>query len=162
MIIYEVQISENNDAVWVHASDGSTVGRFGKMGIDIHNTVTEQLAGKPECRLCTHGQVTEKEWGIFREKALEYWQVNIPINAFDKVFFTKKTEKDNKIKAKLFEKLTQADIDYTQEHGIKELSDWDEMLECEVKHFNINNNSEFDPKEVRIQYIEKQEKKLGY
>lgn len=162
MITYEVQTSETKHALWVHASDGSTVGRFGKMGIDIHNTVTEQLNGKPECRLCTHGYATIEEWDLFREKALEYWGVKIEVDAIDVKLLTGNKQKLLDAKIKLFEKLTQADIEYTQEHGVKELSDWDEMLECEVKHFNINNNSDFDPKEMRIQYIEKQESKLSY
>lgn len=62
----------------------------------------------------------------------------------------------------LYGQMKQADIDHTEEHGINELSDWDEMLECEVKHYNNQNNTKLDPKEMRIQYIERQEKKLGY
>lgn len=79
---YELQLSRGRDAVWIHASDGSTVGRFGRMGIDLHNTATEQLAGQPECRLCTHGQPTPAEWALFREKALEWWGVDVPHDAF--------------------------------------------------------------------------------
>lgn len=78
----ELQLSRGRDAVWIHASDGSTVGRFGRMGIDLHNTATEQLAGHPECRLCTHGQPTPAEWALFREKALEWWSVDVPHDAF--------------------------------------------------------------------------------
>lgn len=53
---YELQISHRRDAIWIHASDGSTVGRFGRMGVDLHNTVSEQMQGLPQCRLCTHGR----------------------------------------------------------------------------------------------------------
>jgi hypothetical protein len=31
-ISYEVELSQMRDVVWVHASDGSTTGRFGKFG----------------------------------------------------------------------------------------------------------------------------------
>lgn len=79
---YELQISEQRDAVWIHASDGSTVGRFGKLGVDLHNTVTEQLDGKPQCRLCTHGRPSQADWQLFREKAIEWWNVNVPHEAF--------------------------------------------------------------------------------
>jgi hypothetical protein len=79
---YELQLSDNLDAVWVHASDGSTVGRFGRMGIDLHNTVTDQMAGMPECRLCTHGKPTAADWQLFREKAFEWWGVEVPADAF--------------------------------------------------------------------------------
>lgn len=80
---FEVEWSVNNDTVWIHSSDGSTVGRFGRMGIDLHNTVTDQLAGMPECRLCTHRKPTIADWNLFREKALEWWNVDVPENAFN-------------------------------------------------------------------------------
>lgn len=82
LMTYELECSLMNDAVWIHASDGSTVGRFGRMGIDLHNTVTEQLQGKPECRLCTHRKSTLADWEMFREKALEWWNVVVPADSF--------------------------------------------------------------------------------
>jgi uncharacterized protein (DUF736 family) len=82
-MFYELEISEQKDKVWIHASDGSTVGRFGKFGVDLHNTVSEQMNGAPECRLCTHGKVTENDWNLFREKAKEFWGVSVPQDAFD-------------------------------------------------------------------------------
>lgn len=85
---YQLEISKQRDAIWIHSfEDGSTVGRFGKMGVDIHNTVTEQLAGADQCRLCTHGRVGIKEWDLFREKALEFWNINIPKDAFNADLF---------------------------------------------------------------------------
>jgi hypothetical protein len=80
---YEVEWSVTNDKVWIHASDGSTVGRFSRFGIDLHNTVTDQLAGMPECRLCTHERPSVADWDMFREKALEWWDVNVPVNSFN-------------------------------------------------------------------------------
>jgi len=87
-LTYELEFSTLRDKVWIHASDGSTVGRFGRMGVDLHNTVTEQLKGKPQCRLCTHSRVTRKDWDLFREKALTWWGVKVPVDAFDETFFT--------------------------------------------------------------------------
>lgn len=80
---YAVEWSVNNDKVWIHASDGSTVGRFSRMGVDLHHTVTEQMAGMPQCRLCTHGMATISDWTLFRGKALEWWGVIVPPHAFD-------------------------------------------------------------------------------
>lgn len=81
---YELQLSELRNAVWIHsAADGSTVGRFGRQGVDLHTTATEQLAGMPECRLCTHGQPSLEEWQLFRSKAYEWWGVTVPSDAFD-------------------------------------------------------------------------------
>jgi hypothetical protein len=75
------------DTVWIHSSDGSTVGRFGKMGVDLHNTVTEQLNGKPECRLCTHSKVSQADWDLLRDKALTWWGITVPEDAFDSTLF---------------------------------------------------------------------------
>lgn len=50
---YELQLSDNLDAVWLHASDGSTVGRFGRMGIDLHNTVTHRVQSGAEMLACS-------------------------------------------------------------------------------------------------------------
>lgn len=78
---YWLETSVLRDRVWLQASDGSTVGRFSLRGIDLHNTVTEQMAGAPECRLCTHGATTIDDWNLFREKALEWWGVDVPADA---------------------------------------------------------------------------------
>lgn len=83
---YQVEWTLRNDAVWIHASDGSTVGRFGRMGVDLHNTASEQLQGKPQCRLCTHGRVTTADWELFKAKAYEWWGVSVPDSAFDSKF----------------------------------------------------------------------------
>ena len=60
---YQLELSVMRDRLWIHSTaDGSTVGRFGRMGIDLHNTMTEQMAGKPQCRLCTHQRPTVADW----------------------------------------------------------------------------------------------------
>lgn len=85
---YELQLSALRDAVWIHASDGSTVGRFGRKGVDLHTTVTEQMNGAPQCRLCTHGEPTYGDWQLFRDKALEWWGVEVPEDAFNRSLLT--------------------------------------------------------------------------
>lgn len=80
---YEIQLSALRDAVWIHCSDGSTVGRFGKFGIDLHNSVLEQMQGASQCRLCTHGIPTQADWELFRVKAKEWWGVCVSADAFD-------------------------------------------------------------------------------
>lgn len=86
-MIYELQVSLTKDRVWIHASDGSTVARFGPWGIDLHNTVSEQLNGAPECRLCTHGPVDAAAWHLFCEKAKEFWGVSVPYDSIDPAIF---------------------------------------------------------------------------
>lgn len=80
---YVIQLSENRSAVWIHCqADGSTVGRFGRMGMDMHNTVTQQMSGMPECRLCTHGKPSLADWDQFRHLAKAWWGVEVPPDAF--------------------------------------------------------------------------------
>lgn len=80
---YWLETSVLRDRVWLQASDGSTVGRFSPRGIDLHNTITEQMAGMSECRMCTHGATSVEDWTFFREKAFEWWGIEVPADAFD-------------------------------------------------------------------------------
>jgi hypothetical protein len=49
-----IQVSGCGNTVWVHSEDGSTVGRFSKVfGMDVHNTVSDHMLGKPQCLHCT-------------------------------------------------------------------------------------------------------------
>ena len=54
--------------------------------VDLHNTASDQLQGKPQCRLCTHGRVTTADWELFKAKAYEWWGVSVPDSAFDRKF----------------------------------------------------------------------------
>ncbi len=54
--------------------------------VDLHNTASDQLQGKPQCRLCTHGRVTTADWELFKTKAYEWWGVSVPDSAFDSKF----------------------------------------------------------------------------
>lgn len=61
-----VQVSADRRTVWVHADDGSTVGRFSKVfGMDVHTTLNEQLQGAGQCLHCTHEAPGQAEWDEF-------------------------------------------------------------------------------------------------
>lgn len=61
-----IQVNQSRDTLWVHSLDGSTVGRFSKrFGMDVHNTVSDQLAGAPQCLHCTHVPATQADWMEF-------------------------------------------------------------------------------------------------
>lgn len=73
-----VQIEAGHRAVWVNVAAGC-IGRFGRMGIDVHRAVDDpqyEVAG--ECLHCTHGPVTEQDWTVFQEKMLELHGVEVP------------------------------------------------------------------------------------
>lgn len=81
---HQLQTDPLKKRVWVHAPDGSTVGRFDvRFGIDIHNTVTDQMAGKPECLHCTHETPGTEEWSLFRAHANQHWGLDVPEDAVE-------------------------------------------------------------------------------
>jgi len=73
-----VQVSLDGETVWVHALDGSTVGRFSKrFGMDVHTTVTQQLSGQSQCLRCTHERPGRSEWEEFCELMLTHHGVSV-------------------------------------------------------------------------------------
>lgn len=80
-VFYEIQLTPARDRLWLHCSDGSTVGRFSAFGVDLHNSITEQMAGASECRLCTHSKPSPADWEMFRSKCKEWWDVDVPEDA---------------------------------------------------------------------------------
>lgn len=79
--LYRVDVSPAGDTVWVTGHDGSCVGRFSKrFGIDVHRTVTEQLAGAGQCLHCTHQAAGAEEWLIFREAVQLHHGIDVPVD----------------------------------------------------------------------------------
>ncbi|KVD52828.1 hypothetical protein WI87_26235 [Burkholderia ubonensis] len=82
MTPYSIDVSSLGDTVWVTAYDGSCVGRFSKrFGIDVHRTVTEQLAGADQCLQCTHEPAGVNEWSVFREAIMKHYGIEVPVDA---------------------------------------------------------------------------------
>ncbi|MCZ8254489.1 MAG: hypothetical protein O9327_02255 [Polaromonas sp.] len=80
-LAYEVQVSDCGRTLWVHAADGSTVGRFSTVfGMDVHTAVTQQLAGAPQCLKCTHTRPNRADWETFRSLMREHYGVGIAAN----------------------------------------------------------------------------------
>jgi hypothetical protein len=75
---HQVQVAENGETVWIHALDGSTVGRFSKrFGLDVHTTVTDQLAGAAQCLHCTHEKPSEKDWVTFCDLMKKHYGIEV-------------------------------------------------------------------------------------
>lgn len=80
--LYEVCVDPSGKRVWINYEDGSSVARFNTTtGVDIHNSVTDQLDGKPQCLWCTHGKPTYQTWLSFIEKVSELYGLVIPVDA---------------------------------------------------------------------------------
>lgn len=52
--------------IWLTGPAGDCRARFGPGGLDIHRSVTDQIAGEPQCLDCTHGRPGEAEWERFQ------------------------------------------------------------------------------------------------
>ncbi len=74
----QVQISADGRTVWVHTLDGSTVGRFSKVfGMDVHRTISEQLAGAGQCLWCTHEAPGPADWSKFCDLMLQHYGIAV-------------------------------------------------------------------------------------
>ncbi len=74
----QVQTSADGSTVWVHAMDGSTVGRFSRrFGLDVHATVTQQLAGASQCLHCTHTPPSTADWSLFGDLMLQHHGIEV-------------------------------------------------------------------------------------
>jgi len=82
MDLYSIDVSPLGDTVWVTGDDGSCVGRFSKrFGIDVHRTVTDQMAGAEQCLHCTHEAAGAVEWQGFREAIRQHYGIDVPADA---------------------------------------------------------------------------------
>lgn len=80
----QIQASADGATVWVHALDGSTVGRFSKrFGMDVHTTITDQMAGASQCLNCTHEPAGVQEWHLFCDLIWQHYQIDVPRNLIE-------------------------------------------------------------------------------
>jgi len=68
-------------AVWVNDDTGHCIGRFGRLGIDVHYPVAAQLEHGDQCLACSHGRTGEEDWQRFRALMLEHHGVDVPDTA---------------------------------------------------------------------------------
>ena len=72
------EILTGSNAVWVNDQTGHCIGRFGRLGIDVHHPAEQALAEPSQCLACTHGPTGEGEWQRFRALMLEHHRVAVP------------------------------------------------------------------------------------
>lgn len=82
--LYELCFDSLGRCLWINAEDGSSVARFNTTtGVDLHNTVTDQLKGAPECLWCTHGKPDYATWSEFVLQVRERSGLDLSIDAID-------------------------------------------------------------------------------
>lgn len=73
-----VQVSFDRRTLWVHARDGSTVGRFSvSFGLDVHTPATAQMAGGKECLHCVHRRPTQEDWLLFCDLIQQHFSIDV-------------------------------------------------------------------------------------
>lgn len=79
-----VEVSADRKTVWVHAMDGSTVGRFSKsFGMDVHTTTAQQLSGASQCLNCTHTKPQRADWEKFCELIEAHYGIPVDLNLIE-------------------------------------------------------------------------------
>lgn len=73
----ECEILGDGRTVWVNASDGSNIARFGRMGIDVHTTITDQMAGASQCLACSPGPTGFADWREFQRLVSLHYGVRV-------------------------------------------------------------------------------------
>ena len=71
------QIVSDGTTVWVNHVTGYCMARFGRMGIDIHNSPEDQER-LGQCLHCTHGPTTEADWQDFVEQVDRLFSIKVP------------------------------------------------------------------------------------
>ena len=69
-------ITSDGACVWVNAADGSCVGRYGRLGVDVHKDVAAMLLGEGQCLDCRrHTGVLDDDWAYFKASMLHHYGV---------------------------------------------------------------------------------------
>jgi hypothetical protein len=66
------EILTSAGAVWVNDASGHCIGRFGRLGVDVHHPAETQLKHGGQCLACSHRRTGEDDWQRFRVLMLEH------------------------------------------------------------------------------------------
>lgn len=73
------EITTDGITVWVNDLE-KNIGRFGRMGIDIHQATIQKASQDGECLFCTHAVTTKEDWDTFVLKMKEFHDVEVASN----------------------------------------------------------------------------------
>ena len=73
----QVEILSDGRSVWVNGPKGECLARFGRYGIDVHNSLDAQLEGEGECLQCSHEPTTRADWDAFVKAVATHHGVTI-------------------------------------------------------------------------------------
>jgi hypothetical protein len=67
--------------VWVNDDTGCCIGRFTRMGVDVHKTGPDQLETGQQCLDCFHDADPRKSWNRFVVSMRAHHAIDIPADA---------------------------------------------------------------------------------
>lgn len=70
----KVQLLTDGRTCWVNTENGECIGRWGRLGIDVHHTVEQQRIHGKQCLECVQGG----SWERFCDAMHGHYGVNIP------------------------------------------------------------------------------------
>lgn len=75
------EITHSEKTVWINSFSGECIARFDKFaGIDIHNTYENHENTGKQCLYCTHEKPSKKDWLIFIEKVMYFFDISVDEN----------------------------------------------------------------------------------
>lgn len=79
------EVAWDGRTVWVNSGhDGSSIGRFSRVRIDVHRPAAEQCFSGDPCLACSHRDgepMTPDDWQTFRALVHEHYAIRVPEDA---------------------------------------------------------------------------------
>lgn len=71
------EIVADGRTVWINHAEGYCIGRFGRVGSEVHRTMRDQYTGLGECLECRHGPTGPADWRAFQAAMLAHYGVTV-------------------------------------------------------------------------------------
>lgn len=72
------EITSDGVTVWVNDNMGTCIGRFGKLGFEVHRDTEGQLSGGSQCLACNERTDDfEADWATFKADMLRFYGVAV-------------------------------------------------------------------------------------
>lgn len=72
------ELLSDGRTVWINADDGMSVGRFFRVGVDVHRDAAGQMETGEQCLACVHDLPPAEAWDVFVAAIEEHYGVRVP------------------------------------------------------------------------------------
>lgn len=74
----EHEITSDGTSVWINDEQGMCIGRYGRLGTDVHNDVAAQILGEGQCLDCRrHTGDLAVDWDYFKASMLQHYGIAV-------------------------------------------------------------------------------------